>query len=110
MPYFMLYETATGRPISLSSVEVAVVRPGTTSLDIGTKPTNDQVWDEVTKMMIPRPPEVFVDRIDDLHARPGFQGLYNAMNPPQQRLLDDSVIFILGNERFRGQDDTPDIQ
>jgi len=110
MPYFMLYETTTGRPISLSSVEVAILRPGTTSLDIGTKPDGSVMWDEVSKTMIPRPPKVFVDRMTDLRSRPNFMAIFNSLTARQQNDLTNDIIFILGSERFRSEDDTPDIR
>ena len=110
MSYFMLYETATGRPISLSSVEVVTLRPGTTSLDIDTKPTNDQMWDEASRSFIPRPPKVFVDRLEDFKSRPGMSGLFNALNPPQKQVIEDSFIFILGSERFREEDNSEVIE
>ena len=110
MAYFMLNETATGRPISLSSVEADPIRPEHTSLDIGTKPSPDTMWDMATASYIPRPPKVFVDRLDDFKSRPGMNGLFTALNPPQQQIIEDAFIFILGSERFRGENNSEAIE
>ena len=110
MSYFMLYETATGRPISLSSVEADPIRDGRTSIDIGTAPSPDTMWDMATASFIPRPPKVFVDRFDDFKSRPGMNGLFNALNPPQKQVIEDAFIWILGSERFRGEDNSEVIE
>lgn len=106
MSYFMLYETATGRPISQSSVAADPVRAGYTSLDIGTKPSSDTMWDETTKAFIARPPKVFVDRIDDLMKRPGMDQIWQSLGSGQRTVLKDAFIWILGKERMRGENNS----
>lgn len=104
MAYFMLYETATGRPISLSSVEADPIRAGRTSVDIGSAPSPDTMWDNATRAFIPRPPKVFVDRIEDLKNLPGMNSLWNKLKPADKTTLQNALITLLGSERFRGGD------
>ena len=110
MAYFMLYETATGRPVSLSSVEANPIRPGFTSIDIGSAPSPDTMWDMATASYIPRPPKVFIDRIEDLRKRPGMVQLWQSLGPAQRNVLRDAFIWILGSERFRGEDNSEAIE
>ena len=110
MAYYMLYETATGKPKSLSSVEANPVPAGHTSVDIGTKPDKTVMWDEATKAFIPRPPKVLKDRLQDLIGKPRFKTFWQSLSAAQKSELRDGVIWLLGKARYRDEGETPEIE
>ena len=110
MAYYMTYETATGRPLSLSSVAPNPVKPGHSVVDIGTKPDKTVMWDEATKAFIPRPPKVLKDRLQDLIDRPKVKTFWQSLNAQQKTTLRDGVIWLLGGKRFRQENETPEIE
>lgn len=107
MPYFAIYEKATGRLRSLASRLTVALPLELEALDIGTSPADDTMWDEATRTFIPRPPKVFVDRLQDLVDRPRFKTFWQSLNAAQKDELRDGVIWLLGKARFRNESESP---
>ncbi len=110
MPYFAIYETATGRLRSLGTVLADPMPPEFTVVDIGSAPADNTMWDEATRTFIPRPPKVFVDRLEDLRNRPEFRQVWNTLNQTQKDAMRQALIWILGAERFRGENQPEPIE
>ena len=108
MPWFAIYEIATGRLESVGTVIADPLPLGRTKKNLGTNPPPDtEMWDEGTVSFISRPLKILVDRFDeDLLAHVEFiqfQNVYNGLNPGQKKQVRGDLITWLGGERFRNK-------
>ncbi|KKK55825.1 hypothetical protein LCGC14_3070680 [marine sediment metagenome] len=110
MTYFAVYETSTGILRSLGTVLADPMPPQFTVIDIGTSPADNTMWDETTRTFIPRPPKVFVDRLEDLRNRPAFKQVWNTLNQNQRDAMRQALIWILGKARFRPEGQSEPIE
>ena len=107
--WFAVHETLTGRLLSIGEADLPPVRTGYTSILLaGPIDLSIQMWDETTRTFVPRPPRVFVDRLDDLLTSPVYSDLqtaYNGLNPANRARVRDALIRLLGGQRLRKQSD-----
>lgn len=104
MLYYAIYETATGRLVSLGNVLGDHLPDNLTVIDIGTAPDlRLVVWDEGTRTFIQRPAKVLVDRLDDLRAQPGMTAFWNSLTGAQKTVLANALITVFGKLRYRAQ-------
>ena len=102
MPYYAIYETATGRLVSLGDVLAQPLPQNLTAVDIGTAvDLRAQMWDEGTRTFIARPAKVLVDRLDDLRAQPGMAAFWNSLTGAQKTVLANALIKVFGKLRYR---------
>ena len=104
--WFVVVETATGRPRSFGTVISDPLRPGLESIALAGPPDYDnEMWDEETKSFVPRPPKVFVNRVDDdLFGHPSFQNFIDLMSiltPPQRATVKNAIKRLLGTALIR---------
>ena len=110
MPYFAVYETATGRLKSLGTVLADPLPVGLTVLDIGSPPPDNEMWDATITSFIPRPPKVFIDRLEDLKNKPQFKTVWQTLNAQQKDSIKTALIWLLGKARFRGENQPEPIE
>ena len=106
--WFAIVERATGRPRSFGTVISDPLRPGLESIALAGPPDYDnEMWDEDTKSFTPRPPKVFVNRVDDdLFGHPSFQrfiDLMSILTPPQRNTVKNAIKRLLGDRLIRGE-------
>lgn len=108
---FAVYETATGRLVSVSDVLADPLPAGLTAVDVGAAVDfRTQVWDEAGKTFIARPAPVWIDRLDDLRAMTGVTALWNSLNAAQKTVLANALIKLLGNARYRKASQPVEVQ
>lgn len=118
---FVVYETATGRPITLARdlPRGGLPAAGAGETVVGVDPFPDlggAMWDPASRAFVARPAKVLVDRIDDLRSDVEYQPLRDAVAAlrPQDRAtmqsaIEEAFINMLGPERFRNAREAPRI-
>ena len=102
MSYFLLYDTATGRLVSQGTVVASPLPDGLTAVDVGTRPSDGQMWDSATRTMVARPAKVLVDRLQDLlDFYPDFATVWNSLSAERKTQLRTALIAFLGRQRYR---------
>lgn len=99
--WYAIVEETTGRLLSTGSVVAPILPLGIVAIPINGLPDSDQMWSEQTQQFVPRPPKVFIDRLDDLRARPGVVNALQALTAPQRQAIVDAFIWLLGRKRYR---------
>lgn len=104
MPWYAVTEKSTGNLVSLGSV-VAPSLPGhLEAKEIGESPPDlsAQQWDPITKVLIPRPPVVMVDRVlTDLALDVRLSAVWTRLTAAQKTSLNNVLIEMLGPYRNR---------
>lgn len=103
MPWFLVYETATGRLVSQGTVLADPLPRGLTSVDVGTKPDDSLMWDASARVFVSRPAKILVDRVDDIVNDPTITPALGRLNAQQLQAVRDVLARVLGTRRFRPQ-------
>lgn len=109
MPWTALYDTTTGRLLSVGTVVANPLPSGTATLDMAQAPTRADMWDETTRAFIARPAKVQIDRLADISAHPDFDAVWQALNATQRTKIRTAVIWLLGSRRYRNATDTAEL-
>jgi hypothetical protein len=113
MAWYVIYDNATGRLESESSIEV-VPQEGKAVLQLVDRPNvgvGGVMWDEVTRAFIARPPKVLIDRWEDFQtsndpAIVDFRTAYNSLNAANKTRVREFLIAVLGRFRYRNQSES----
>ena len=89
MAWFLVIEIASGRLFSEGTVLAAVLPAQFKSVDIGTRPADDQMWDEATETFVARPLKVVRDRVDDILEDPVIALLSQAAKDKVRSLVEE---------------------
>lgn len=106
MAYYLVYETDTGRLDSQGTVLASPLRANLTAVDVGTRPADNQMWNESSRTIIARPAKVLIDRLDDLSNDARFSDFltaFQSLNTVNRQRLRNVLIFLLGSQRYRVQ-------
>lgn len=111
MAWYVIYDDTTGRlqTHAYQDVSPPSVSPPLTYQELAGPVVGAEMWDEVTKTYVVRPPKIFEDRVEDFLVKPNMQIIVGSLNASRLQTLRDSLAELLGRERFRGQDEPPDI-
>lgn len=106
MPFYAVYETATGRLVSVGDVlPPEGVRGDYTALELPSRPDLGNImWDASLKNFVPRPATVLKDRWEDLQTLARYEDFRNVVaNLPQAQrdVVRNAIIMLLGGQRFR---------
>ena len=102
MPYFAVFETATGRLVSLGSVLANPLDASLSAVDLGSKPADSLMWSDASRTFVARPAKVLVDRLQDLlDYYPDFLTVWNSLTTQRKNLIRTALIQFLGSKRFR---------
>ena len=108
-----IFDSTTGRLLSVGSVWTIPPRPGTDFLETFERPDQGgNMWDEATRDWVPRPQKVLIDRMDDLESHPSFkpfQDVFNALSGGEKGKMRSSIIKLLGADRFRSSTQSVEI-
>lgn len=111
MPYYAIYETATGRLVSLGNMIADPLPQDLTAVDIGTAvDLRGQMWDAASKAFVARPAPVLIDRLDDLRAMTGVPALWASLSAAQKLVLGNAIIKLLGGARYRKASQPVEVQ
>ena len=105
MVWYAVYESATGRLLSVTTL-LGDLPVGVTTLNLAGEPADNQMWDSTTRTFIPRPAKVLVDRLQDILSNPAyadFATAYNVLNAANKTRLRNMLIKLLGRQRYRSQ-------
>lgn len=102
MTWYAVYETTTGRLVSIGDQVADPLPDGLIAAELASAPDLRSVmWDNVARAFTNRPAPVLVDRLDDLRAMPGVTALWNSLNGTQKTVLANALIALLGGARYR---------
>ena len=105
MTWRAIFETPSGKLVSIASVWTAPTPPGLDFVEYAERPDVDGVmWDEATTDWVPRPPKIRIDRMDDLEAHPTFlqfQQVFDTLTNQQKAKVRNAIRMMLGTEQFR---------
>ena len=108
MPWFAIYEIATGRLESLTTIVAGQLRPELAVKGLGvTPPPDTEMWDESTLIFVPRPARTLVDRLDDFRAELG--DVPSRLSVPDNNTVEQAFLTVVGNLRFRGPGEAIDM-
>jgi hypothetical protein len=102
--WFTLYETATGilrghtSEAGLPSpipAQFTVVAHGAARQDQGNR------WNVATRTWVAIPPEVLVDRLQDLANHPYMAEVWQRLTAAQRTKLRKAMVWLLGSKRYR---------
>lgn len=100
-----IYDSSDGRLLSVGSRWTDPPRPGTSFLETADKPDDvANMWDEIARDWIPRPPKIRIDRMDDLETHPTFlqfQDVFDTLTAQQKAKVRNAIRMLLGEEQFR---------
>lgn len=99
MSRWAIYETATGRLVTDTTVEPTGLRAGLASRSV---PDSDEglMWDTATRNYVARPPKVLVNTPRDLIWVVQQDPRFLALNSQQQSRVLALVTDVFGNVRF----------
>jgi hypothetical protein len=107
MPWFAVYESTTGRLVSVGQQVADPLPAGLTAAQLGQRPADNQMWDTATRAFVARPAKVLVDRLlTDLLSNPAFSELqtaYNSLSAANKTRIRNGLILFLGRLRWRAQ-------
>lgn len=103
MPWWSLYEAATGALRSHTSVLPETVPEGLAVLEHTDRQDQDKVWDAASRSWVPRAPEPVFDRLADLVAHPYASEIWSRLTAAQRTKLRQLLVWLLGSRRYRGQ-------
>jgi hypothetical protein len=112
MAWYVLYDTATGAKISESDSPI-IPDANRSVLTLESRPDESRsgvMWDTATRNFVPRPPKVEIDRLQDVLTHPAFadyQTWYNSLNATNKTRSRNSLIWALGNRRYRSESQSP---
>lgn len=114
MPWFAIYETATGRLRSLATIRTDPLKAGLASIEFADRPDDSaNMWDRATLSFVPRPPKILADRFDDdLLTHPKFKGfreVYDSLSNPDQNKIRKVIRTLLGTELKRNVNESEEI-
>jgi len=114
VPWFAIYEKATGRLRSLASVKSDPLSEELDFVEFADRPdVSADMWDAATTSYIPRPPKVLIDRFDgDLLTHPKFKGfreVYDNLSNPDKNKIRKVIRTLLGTEVKRNVNESEEI-
>jgi hypothetical protein len=104
--WYTLYTTATGVLRAHTSEQglpspalpgVTVVPHGPARQDQGNR------WDVATRQWVAIPPEVLIDRLQDLAAHPYMAEVWQRLTAAQRTKLRKAMVWLLASRRYRQQ-------
>ncbi len=105
MAWYAVYETDTGRLVSLGTVLAEPFPAGLSTVALSAEPDlPTAMWDAPTRAFVPRPAKVLADRMNDLLTDPDYgdlQGLWPSLAQEQQAVLVNVTTRLLGRARWR---------
>jgi len=111
--WWAIHEIATGRLESIAQViadDATLAARGLTKKSIPGPAGNNEIWDEPTLAFVQRPAKVFIDRLNDLIAKPNFMDVWNTLTPPQKTKAKNAIIWLLGKRRYRLSEVPPELE
>jgi hypothetical protein len=113
MPWYAIFETNSGRLVSIGERDESLTTDILSSSLIGGQPDLSTImWDTTTRAFIARPPKVIIDRLDDFMSHPSyddFRTLYNALSATNKARLRNIAIRLLGRNRYRSESQSVEI-
>jgi hypothetical protein len=103
MPWFAVYESGTGRLVSVAQTVADPLPAGLAAAELGQRPADSQMWDTTTRTFVARPAKVIVDRLQDLADDPELSAVWTRLTATQRTALRNRLIRLLGQYRFRSQ-------
>jgi hypothetical protein len=111
MAWYAVYEEATGRLRSLGQVVADPLPAGLVAASLDSLPDlKNRVWDDVARGFVNRPPEVLVDRLQDLVDDPLLGAVWSRLTVAQRQALRERLVRLLGPRRWRIPTEPVDIE
>lgn len=79
------------------------------SISLADRPSDDEQWDAATRRYVPRPPQVLIDRLEDLRDDTDFKVAWQALSTMQKTQLEKALIKLLGGARYRSPDEPKEL-
>jgi hypothetical protein len=70
-------------------------------MPIEKQPDSEHRWDHTQRKLVPHPPLILVDRLEDFLHYPGVRGVLAQLSPQGVQAIKDAVIYLLGQFRQR---------
>lgn len=98
------YDTATGEIRGCGTVPPESIPPGISTVNHGTlRPDIGNRWNAATRAWVAIPPEVLVDRLQDLLAHPYVADMWTRLTVTQRLKLRRILVWTLAGRRWRQQ-------
>lgn len=110
-----VYDTTTGRLLSVGSIHPEQYPPNTAYIDLGEAAPDlvGMMWDEATHAFVTRPAKVLQDRLQDIITNGAYAddaiALWNALNANNRTRLRNGLIRLLGHIRYRAAGESIEI-
>jgi hypothetical protein len=104
--WYTLYDTASGalRGHTSEAGLPSPALPGVTVVPHGpARQDQGNRWDVATRQWVAIPPEVLIDRLQDLAAHPYASDIWSRLTAAQRLKLRMLLVFVLGGRRYRQQ-------
>ena len=101
MPWTAIFDSATGRLLSVGDILGDIPAGAATLVLAGEPDLRTQVWDEASRSFISRPAKVLVDRIQELRDDPVLSAVWTRLTANQQTALRNRLVAFVGGMRFR---------
>lgn len=104
MPWTALYDTDTGRLVSVGQIVSDPLPAGLTAVTLPDRPQDSEMWDAPSRAFVARPAKVLVDRLAELLTDPryaDFQDVWANIPAARRTALRNAMIRLLGRHRFR---------
>lgn len=131
MPNYTIYETASGRPVSHTTVlpeveklpaviefrkttpydpenpatfltlEQALALKGHSLKTHPAKPGINQMWDDATKAFIDIPAPVLVDQLAEIKKKSKVDAVFKKLDAADAKVIEDEMILLMGTKRYK---------
>lgn len=101
MAWSYVYEAATGRLVSETSLPLGDLDARYAVLELPARARDDQMWDLASRGFVPRPAKVLMDRIADLEVDGSLAAVWTRLTVQQRTALKNRLAAVLGTQRFR---------
>lgn len=110
MPYYAIFDSTTGKLLSLASRLPETLADGVSSKNIGNPPRRNQMWDEAKRTYVGRPAKVVIDRLDRKKngTKPkdiAFQSVFNQLRPADKAVINEALREAYENSRYASEED-----
>lgn len=104
MTWRAIYDKETGKLLSVGTIWTIPPRPETAFKEYIDRPDQERDWDIGILDFVSRPPEVLINRMDDLESHPTFlqfAEVFDSLTKQQKAKVRNAIRKMLGAEEFR---------